>query len=95
MERMGAKIKKITLVTAVATNINYYGKLLRPLASCHHKFAGLHYLCFQLYQAENIERLAVIWRILGVPCRPVYRDVWFSADDISFFRMAFFKISWH
>ena len=79
----------------VATNINFYGKLLRPLATCNHKFVSLHYLCFQLYQAKNIERLAIIWWIFSIHCCTVYRDVWFSTYDISFLRMALYKISWH
>ena len=61
---------------------------LRPLVSGDFKLGDLYYFCVQFCQTTNQNRLAQLWRVLGLYGGAVYRDVWLSADHLSFVRLA-------
>ena len=58
-------------------------------------FPGLHHLRVQLHQTANPSRLAFFWRLQRLHRGAVYRDVWFSADDLPALRLAASALSRH
>ena len=59
------------MLPPIAT-ITSNGKFSRPLVCSYYQFSDFYHLCFRLHQTKITERLAIIWCVFSIHCRPIH-----------------------